>query len=290
MNLFKMSDLTDHEILELVKRAAFFENNPNEKLERRCTMATLFFEPSTRTQYSFEKAMHDLGINVTSFHAESSSLTKGETLYDTVRTFEAMGYDGVVIRHPNNEYFNELTSIAMPIINGGDGSGNHPSQCLLDLYTIYKEFGTFTKLNIVIVGDIIHSRVAKSNYEALTRLGAKVQMAGPPSMQSGDYPFVLLDDCISTVDVVMLLRVQKERHESGIEQIDSYLEQYGLSNERYQKLKEDAIVMHPAPMNRGIEIANEVVEATKSRIFQQMSNGVHMRKAIIEKVLEDVDY
>lgn len=285
MNLFKMNDLTVVEIMDLLDRARFFENNPKAKISEECTMATLFFEPSTRTQYSFEKAMHDLGIRVTSFHAESSSLTKGESLYDTVKTFEALGYDGLVIRHPKNEYFSDLASIGIPIINGGDGSGNHPSQCLLDLYTIAKEFNTFNNLNIVIVGDILHSRVAKSNYEALTRLGANVRMSGPLSMQSDDYPYVSLDECIHEVDVVMLLRVQKERHDTNSAVIDGYLEQYGLSIERYEKLKEGAIVMHPAPMNRGVEIANEVVEASKSRIFSQMTNGVHMRKAIIEKVL-----
>lgn len=281
-----MRDLSNEEIMELIKRAAFYEANPNAKLAKDVTMATLFFEPSTRTQYSFEKAMLDLGVKVTSFASGNSSLSKGESLYDTVRTFEALGYDGLVIRHPQVEYFKELEQISIPLINGGDGSGNHPSQCLLDLYTIYQEYQTFEGIHVVIVGDIKHSRVAKSNYEALTRLGANVVMSGPKELQDECYPYKELDEVIERADVLMLLRIQFERHEDvlAIEKAE-YLMTYGLDQRRYQALKANAIIMHPAPINRGIEIADELVESEKSRIFKQMSNGVHMRKAIIEKVL-----
>ncbi|MGL5541145.1 MAG: aspartate carbamoyltransferase catalytic subunit [Erysipelotrichaceae bacterium] len=290
MNLLSMQNLTNAEIYELLERASFFALHPDWTLPKQKVMANLFFEPSTRTQYSFEKAMLDLGIKVTSFNASNSSLNKGESLYDTVRTFEALGYDGLIIRHPEKHYFNQLQNIAIPIINGGDGSGNHPSQCLLDLYTIYQEFKTFEGLKVAIIGDIKHSRVAHSNYEALTRLGATVVMSGPAYLQEEGYPFEAIDEAVASADVVMLLRVQLERHQEAMA-LDAprYLEQYGLNQKRYDTMKENAIVMHPAPINRGVEIADHLVESAKSRIFPQMSNGVLIRKAILEKVMQDVD-
>ncbi len=286
MQIFKMSDLSNEAIYELLERALFFKENPDYEFSKKYAMANLFFEPSTRTQYSFEKAMHDLGIKVTSFQASNSSLQKGESLYDTVKTFEALGYDGLVIRHPQKNYYEQLTNIDLPIISGGDGSGEHPSQCLLDLLTIYQEFKSFENLKVAIVGDIKHSRVAKSNYEALTRLNAQVVMSGPTNLQEQGYPYQPLDELIDEVDVVMLLRVQLERHQGNLVDKVAYNNLYGLNQERYERLKPNAIIMHPAPINRGVEIVDELVEADKSRIFKQMNNGVHMRKAMIERILK----
>lgn len=286
MQIFKMSDLSNEAIYELLERALFFKENPDYEFSKKYVMANLFFEPSTRTQYSFEKAMHDLGIKVTSFQASNSSLQKGESLYDTVKTFEALGYDGLVIRHPQKNYYEQLTNIDLPIISGGDGSGEHPSQCLLDLLTIYQEFKSFENLKVAIVGDIKHSRVAKSNYEALTRLNAQVVMSGPTNLQEQGYPYQPLDELIDEVDVVMLLRVQLERHQGNLVDKVAYNNLYGLNQERYERLKPNAIIMHPAPINRGVEIVDELVEADKSRIFKQMNNGVHMRKAMIERILK----
>ncbi|MGL5978601.1 MAG: aspartate carbamoyltransferase catalytic subunit [Erysipelotrichaceae bacterium] len=286
MNLFTMQDLSNAEIMELIQRAKFFASNKDWTLPNRVVMANLFFEPSTRTQYSFEMAMHGLGIDVTSFNANNSSLSKGESLYDTVKTFEALGYDGVVIRHPETRYFEQLENIKMPMINGGDGSGNHPSQCLLDLYTIYEEFERFEELRVVIVGDIKHSRVAKSNYEALTRLGANVVMSGPAELQDPQFPYLAIDEAIAQADVVMLLRIQLERHSTTLSMSkEMYLQQFGLNIERANAMQPHAIIMHPAPMNRDVEIADAIVESKQSRIFKQMENGVYMRKAMIEKVL-----
>ncbi len=286
MQIFKMSDLSNEAIYELLERALFFKENPDYEFSKKYAMANLFFEPSTRTQYSFEKAMHDLGIKVTSFQASNSSLQKGESLYDTVKTFEALGYDGLVIRHPQKNYYEQITNIDLPIISGGDGSGEHPSQCLLDLLTIYQEFKSFENLKVAIVGDIKHSRVAKSNYEALTRLNAQVVMSGPTNLQEQGYPYQPLDELIDEVDVVMLLRVQLERHQGNLVDKVAYNNLYGLNQERYERLKPNAIIMHPAPINRGVEIVDELVEADKSRIFKQMNNGVHMRKAMIERILK----
>lgn len=247
-------------------------------------VANLFFEPSTRTHYSFESAEYQLGCSVADFNSASSSVTKGESLYDTVKTFEAIGYKVLVIRHPQDEYFKELEDIAIPILNAGDGKGNHPTQCLLDLYTMYDEFGTFEGLNVLICGDIAHSRVAASNKDALERLGANVRFAGPKEWEREGYPTIDMDEGVRWADVVMMLRIQKERGASlaGISDED-YLHTYGLDHRRYAMMKENAIIMHPAPVNRGVEIASDLVECGKSRIFKQMENGVLVRKAVIKR-------
>ena len=195
----------------------------------------------------------------------------------------------LVIRHSQNAYYDDLKNLNIPILNGGDGSGEHPSQCLLDLMTMYEKFGTFENLNIIIAGDIKNSRVAKSNYRMLTRLGAKVRFVCPDIYKDETLGEVVdFDDVIGEVDVCMLLRVQHERHaeKMGLTK-EEYHEQYGLTPQRYEKLKETAIVMHPAPVNRDVEIASELVEAPKSVIFEQMKNGMFMRQAMIEKIIKD---
>lgn len=198
-----------------------------------------------------------------------------------------------MIRHPEVDYYRELIAsptITTSIINGGDGSGQHPSQSLLDLMTIYEEFGHFEGLKVAIAGDLDHSRVAKSNMQILKRLGAELFFAGPEEWRSQEFAdygqFVTIDEIIDQVDVMMFLRVQHERHDSGaVFSKEDYHAQHGLTQERYDRLKETAILMHPAPINRDVEIADHLVEAPKSRIVQQMTNGVFVRMAILESVL-----
>lgn len=251
---------------------------------QKALVANLFFEASTRTHFSFESAQHQLGCQVADFAASASSVTKGETLYDTVKTFEMIGYDLVVIRHPQDEYFKELENINIPIINAGDGAGNHPSQCLLDLLTLQNEFHTLSGLKVVICGDILHSRVAASNKETLERLGSQVVFAGPKEWEREGYPTMDFDQAIEWADAVMMLRIQLERGAgmAGMTK-EEYLQTYGLTKERYARMQDHAIVMHPAPVNRGIEIDSDLVEAEKSRIFEQMHNGMLVRKAIIKR-------
>ncbi len=232
-------------------------------------------------------------MDVIDFHADSSSVTKGETFYDKILTMDALGVDACVIRHPAVDYYKEMIgspSLSVAMINGGDGSGQHPSQCLLDLMTIYEEFGYFQGLKICVAGDITHSRVAKLNMQMLTRLGAHVYFAGPKEWYSEEFEdygqHVELDAILPDVDVLMLLRVQHERHDGQTSfSKEAYHQLFGLTQDRYQKLKSSAIIMHPAPVNRDVEIADTLVEAEKSRIVKQMSNGLFVRMAILEAVL-----
>ena len=249
--------------------------------------ATLFFEPSTRTHYSFISAMHNLDIKVIDFNAGASSWSKGESLYDTVKTFEAIGCDGVVIRHSQDEYFKELENINIPIINGGDGKANHPTQSLLDLMTIYEEFGKFEGLKCCIIGDIAHSRVAHTNIEVMKRLGMEVYISGPAEFNDGSAEYITVDEAIKECDVIMLLRVQFERHTDKMGMsVDEYHKNYCLTMDRVNQMKDTAIIMHPAPVNRGVELADEVVECEKARIVKQMTNGVYIRMAVISQILD----
>ena len=286
-HLTRLSDFTIEEIKEILERANRYASGEElPKLEGK-VIANLFFEPSTRTQYSFMMAEQKLGLQMMDFTAETSSVQKGETLYDTVKTFEAIGVDGVVIRHPQNNYFEELIPhLTIPIFNGGDGSGNHPTQSLLDLLTIYQEYGKFEGLKIAIVGDIAHSRVAHTNIEVMNRLGMEVHLVAPDQFQEEGYQWENLDDVLEEMDIIMLLRVQHERHDGGMQLTkEEYHAQYGLTLEREKRMKEGAIIMHPAPFNRGVEIADDVVECKRSRIFKQMSNGVFVRMSVLVHAL-----
>jgi len=251
--------------------------------------ANLFFENSTRTKCSFEVAERKLGMQVIPFETGTSSVTKGESLYDTCKTMESIGCNVLVIRHPENDYYKQLDGLNIPIVNGGDGSGQHPTQCLLDLMTIYEEFGKFDGLKVVICGDILNSRVARSNFDALTRLGAEVKFVAPDAWIDNSIPaeYVNIDDVIEEVDVCMLLRVQHERHDKASSFTkEEYNNRFGLNQARYDKLKDNAIILHPAPVNRDVEIASELVEAPKARIFKQMENGVYTRMSILSQVIE----
>ena len=293
--MFTTAELTVSTIEKLLQDATQFAEGKTLKADQELFAANLFFENSTRTKTSFEVAERKLGLSVIPFEASTSSISKGESLYDTVRTLESIGVNLVVIRHIQDAYYKELDTIKIPIINAGDGKGNHPSQCMLDLLTIYQEFGKFEGLKVGIVGDVKHSRVAKSDAEALRKLGAKVYFSGPSAwFDEGTIingTFLQLDNLVKEVDVLILLRIQHERHEDKMDlSLESYHRRYGLTKEREQMMKEGAIIMHPAPINRGVEIDSDLVEGKRSRIFKQMENGVYARMAIIKHLLEKQGY
>ncbi len=285
-SLLTINDLTNEEIFDILKDAqAFSSSHKDWQFDRRLLVANLFFEPSTRTHYSFASAQHQLGVCVENFTAEGSSVEKGESLYDTVKTFESIGFDAVVIRHKQDAYFEQLKDIKIPILNAGDGCGNHPTQCLLDLLTIYQEFQTFEGVKVALIGDIKHSRVANSLQQAMKRLGGEVCFSGPKEWcEKTDYKEI--DEAIRWADAVVMLRIQHERHENTMKMSkEEYLQAYGLTKERAASMKPHAIIMHPAPVNRGVEIDDCLVEASNSRIFKQMANGVLVRKAVLKRAL-----
>ncbi|TDM07375.1 aspartate carbamoyltransferase catalytic subunit [Macrococcus lamae] len=284
--LHSIDDLSVDDLMNIINLAIEFKQG--KEVKHKGYAVNLFFENSTRTKCSFEMAERRLGMDVIPFETSTSSVAKGETLYDTCKTLESIGVDVLVIRHPDNAYYEQLQTLTIPVINAGDGSGQHPSQCLLDLMTIYEEYGTFKDLKVLICGDIINSRVARSNVTALTKLGADVKLAAPKEWQdtSLEVEYVAIDDVIKDIDVCMLLRIQHERHDGAktFEKSHYHIE-YGLTGERYDELKDSAIIMHPAPVNRGVEIDSELVEASKSRIFKQMENGVFTRMSILSHIL-----
>jgi aspartate carbamoyltransferase catalytic subunit len=261
------------------------------------TVCTLFFENSTRTRCSFLIAAQRLGADVLNFDAATSSAKKGETDLDTLKNIEAMGVDAFVIRHPDNGAVARLLNGAKPetvLINAGDGRHQHPTQGLLDVLTMRQCKGKdFSKLKILIAGDVLHSRVARSNISALKMLGAgEIRICGPKSLLptdgtlNGCQVFDNFDEAITEVDVAMMLRVQRERMEQGlIGSLEDYYRDYGLSAARMQRAKPDAIAMHPGPMNRGVEISDEVADGPQSVIMQQVSNGVAVRMAVLKMLL-----
>ena len=253
------------------------------------TILTLFFESSTRTQLSFSIAAKRLSADVVSFSRTTSSVSKGETLIDTARNIEAMKVDGVVIRHSASgaaKYLAEYLDAF--VINAGDGSHEHPSQALLDLMTMRQHFSNFKNLKVLIVGDIAHSRVARSNIFGLKILGAEVSICAPPTMipldidKIGVDVYYNLDEIIGNFDVVMALRIQLERQESSLfPSAREYRTLYGLTKERVEQMKPKSIIMHPGPTNRGLEIDPEVADSDKSVILEQVKNGVAIRMAIL---------
>lgn len=291
-NLVSMEALSIAEIEQLLEQAALFKQGKKATFNEHAFAVNMFFEPSTRTLTSFEVAEKKLGMEVVSFDAASSSMTKGETLYDTLLTMQAVGVNVAVIRHSEENYYEELKNLDIALVNGGDGCGEHPSQSLLDLFTIKEQFGTFQGLKVAIAGDIRHSRVANSNMKVLKRLGAELFFSGPREWFDESYlkfgTYLPVDEIVEKVDVMMLLRVQHERH-SGTEQFtkESYHTKFGLTTERAEKLKTNAIIMHPSPVNRDVEIADSLVECEKSRIVTQMTNGVFIRMAILESILKE---
>ncbi|PJJ98484.1 aspartate carbamoyltransferase catalytic subunit [Lysobacteraceae bacterium NML75-0749] len=258
-------------------------------------VCTLFFEPSTRTRLSFQRAAQRLGADILNFEAATSSATKGETALDTLKNIEAMGVSAFIIRAREDGLVAELAQSAAPgtaLINAGDGRSQHPTQALLDMLTIREAKGRdFSALKVAIVGDILHSRVARSDLAALRTLGVQdIRVCGPANLLPADDTLAGchvshdLDEALSDADVVMTLRLQRERMEDGlIESLDGYHRDYGITAARMAGAARDAIVMHPGPLNRGVEISDEVADGSQSRILRQVENGVLVRMAVLER-------
>ena len=260
-------------------------------------VCTLFFEPSTRTRSSFQLAAARLGADTLNFDASTSSAKKGETDADTLRTLEAMGVHGFVVRHPDDGAVAALAAVARPgtaLVNAGDGRHAHPTQGLLDMLTLRQAKGDdFGALKVLVVGDVKHSRVARSDLHALRALGCRdIRVCGPWSLLPG--PDALegcttttdLDAALDGVDAVMMLRLQRERMESGlVSSLEDYHRDFGLTAARLRLAAPDAVVMHPGPMNRGVEIADEVADGPQSLVMRQVANGVAVRMAVLEALL-----
>jgi aspartate carbamoyltransferase catalytic subunit len=303
-HLLSISDLNKSEaisILDTATELARVSDGAVKKLPtlRGRTIVNLFAEDSTRTRISFEAAAKRLSADVINFSAKGSSLSKGESLKDTAMTLQAMGADAVVIRHPASGAAQRLADsewMSGSVVNAGDGTHEHPSQALLDAFTIRKHLGMggsdLAGLSVAIVGDILHSRVARSNVLLLSMLGAKVTLVAPPTLHPvgiENWPATVsydFDAVIPHVDVVMMLRVQQERmSDLFFPNAREYSRYFGLNGERMAKMKSGAIVMHPGPMNRGLEISAEVADSARSVITEQVTNGVSVRMAILYVLL-----
>jgi aspartate carbamoyltransferase catalytic subunit len=270
-------------------------DRPIKKLPtlRGRTVVNLFFEDSTRTRTSFEVAAKRLSADVINFSAKGSSVSKGESLKDTALTLEAMGADGVIVRHSASGAPHRLaTWIRGSVINAGDGTHEHPTQALLDAYTMRSRLGRVEGLNVAIVGDVLHSRVARSNVLLLDTLGAQTTLVAPPTLLPvgvESWPALIsydLDSVLPKCDVVMMLRVQRERMGAAFfPSAREYSRRYGLDAVRMAALPDDAIVMHPGPMNRGVEIAAEVADSVRSTIVEQVANGISVRMAVLYLLL-----
>jgi aspartate carbamoyltransferase catalytic subunit len=291
-HFLSLASFSSHEILDLLNRAQFFYSHHQrpDKIShclKHKIIANVFYEPSTRTRCSFEIAAKRLGAEVINFAPENSSAKKGETVYDTLKSLESLGVEAMVLRHADDYIFDALKDkISIPMINAGAGKHEHPSQGLLDLLTLWQEFKQLSGLKIAVCGDIKHSRVAGSLMMAAEKLGMEIYLCGPKELiPANDKNFIQhsnLDEVLPQVDAVMMLRIQLERHESLELNKYGYHKEYGLSTERVEKMQKHAIIMHPGPFNRGVEIAGEIVEHPRSRIFKQMGNGVFTRMAILE--------
>jgi aspartate carbamoyltransferase catalytic subunit len=256
----------------------------------------MFLETSTRTRLSFEKALRSLGFETYLFTSESSSMKKGETLRDTVLTLSAQGFDGVVIRTPQNGHLNEIADIPIKVINAGDGTNEHPTQALIDAFTLKEVFGKLEALKILYVGDIQYSRVFRSGSKLFTKMGAKVGICAPRSLKPADISllpveedFEKLDEAIKWCDVAIFLRIQKERQNRPLITSErDYLKNFGLTPERAQYLRNhNKFYMHPGPVNRNVEIASSEVYGKNSLILKQVENGVFVRSAVIDLLMEN---
>jgi len=317
-HLISAADLTRADavlILDTAEELAMLADRPIKKLPtlRGRTVVNLFYEDSTRTRISFEAAAKRLSADVINFSAKGSSVAKGESLKDTALTLEAMGADAVVIRHPASGAAHRLAEwVQGSVLNAGDGTHEHPTQALLDAFTIRRRLkgdgggvagraGTrgagLDGIRVTIVGDVLHSRVARSNVLLLSTLGAEVTLAAPPTLLPlavGTWPCAVsydLDTELPKSDVVMMLRVQQERMTAAyFPSVREYSRRYGLDVARMARLPEHAIVMHPGPMNRGVEIAAEVADSARSTIVEQVANGVTTRMAVLYLLLSGTEF
>jgi aspartate carbamoyltransferase catalytic subunit len=294
-------------ILDTAEELAQLADRPIKKLPtlRGRTVVNLFYEDSTRTRISFEAAAKRLSADVINFSAKGSSVAKGESLKDTALTLEAMGADAVVIRHPASGAAHRLAGwVRGSVLNAGDGTHEHPTQALLDAFTIRRRLrgidargAGLDGLRVTIVGDVLHSRVARSNVLLLSTLGAEVTLAAPPTLLPlavGSWPCAVsydLDSALPKSDVVMMLRVQLERMNAAyFPSVREYSRRYGLDAERMARMPGHAIVMHPGPMNRGVEIAAEVADSVRSTIVEQVANGVTTRMAVLYLMLGGTEF
>lgn len=258
-------------------------------------IAQLFFEASTRTKVSFERAARNLGADLIDLQTGASSVTKGESVLETAKTLQAMGMDALIVRHASSGLPLFLAdNLHIPVINAGDGWHEHPTQALLDLLTIFQEFASFAGLNVLFLGDIRHSRVARSNLFAMQTMGINVRMAGPPTlvppeMKALGAEIVFdIDQAVAEADVVYLLRIQWERQQSGfVSSLPEYSKLYGMGEERLALLQEHAILLHPGPANVGVELSAAAYASPRARIETQVNNGVAVRMAVLHQLLAE---
>ena len=293
-DLLSIADLTPEEIMLILDTAAEFKKVSERKVKkvpalRGKTVVNLFIEPSTRTRASFELAEQRLSADIINMSASTSSLTKGETLLDTAKNIEALQVDLIVMRHSaaGSPLF-LAKRLESGVINAGDGAHAHPTQALLDLFTIREKKGRIAGLNVSIIGDILHSRVARSNIWGLLKLGAKVTIGGPATLLSKEFASLgirvcdNLRDTIEGADVINLLRIQHERQRAAyFPSISEYASVFGLNKETMKHVKPDALIMHPGPINRGVELDSSIADGPQSVILEQVTNGLAVRMAVL---------
>lgn len=293
-DLTGIKELDQADIEQILETAAGFKEVLGRDIKkvpalRGKTAVNLFYEPSTRTRTSFELAAKRLSTDVINFSVSTSSVVKGETLRDTALTIQALGADFIIVRHSCSGTAHFLANnLDASVINAGDGTNEHPTQALLDLFTIREKKNVISGLNVAIVGDILHSRVAKSNIYAFRKLGANVRLIGPPTLvppylkDLGTEVFSDMRSGLKDADIIMMLRIQMERQGKGFfPTTEEYFRNWGLTPERLSMAKKDAIVMHPGPMNRGVEISSDVADGRRSVILEQVTNGLAVRMAVL---------
>ncbi len=297
--LLDIESLTRQDIEIILDRSKNFQPAPGQTFKRfeilrGRTVVNLFFEASTRTRTSFEIAAKRLGADIISITASGSSVSKGESLVDTLNTLAAMRPDAIVMRHSASGAPHFLSRyLPIPIVNAGDGTHEHPTQALLDALTIIDRRGSLEGLRVAIIGDIAHSRVARSNIFLLSKFGVQVVLCGPASLLPQEMGQIApgveltsdMEDAIRDVDVIMMLRVQLERQDEAAFPANEYFQFFGLRPEHMERAKPNAIVMHPGPINRGREISSEVADSQRSAILNQVENGIAVRMAVLERVL-----
>ena len=298
-HILGISDLSAEDIIQVLKTAESMKVVSTRNVKKvptlkGITVVNLFFEPSTRTRASFEIAEKRLSADVLNLSLDQSSVQKGETLLDTIRNLKSMGASIIVIRHPmSGAPWLLAKELDCSIINAGDGSHEHPSQALIDLFTVKEIKKNIKGLNVVIVGDILHSRVARSNIWGFNKLGANVSVVGPPTVIPEDITqlnvkkYYSIEDSLDGADVIIMLRIQRERQNRNLfPSMREYSKFYGLTKERLDLAKDDAIVMHPGPINRGIELSSEIADNARSVILEQVSNGIAVRMAMLYHVAQ----
>jgi aspartate carbamoyltransferase catalytic subunit len=297
-SLLDIPDLSRDEIISLLQKTKSLKEKSGSNLPQLNavsgkSVALIFFEPSTRTRTSFEMAAFRLGLRVLNLAADTSSAKKGETIYDTALNIEALRPHAMVIRHSGSGIPMQISKLVKtPVINAGDGFHAHPTQALLDAFTIWENFGKFEGLNVTILGDIAHSRVARSNIHLLRKMGAHVTVCGPPTLipplaeELGVKVSFNIDECLPKTDVLMALRMQMERQNSfQVPSMKEYTTRYGINEERLGKLKSEALILHPGPVNRGVELMSVALRDSRARVIEQVQNGVLVRAVLLSEIL-----